>query len=112
MGVLSDQGGGSVTLERLFRLLQDIQAEQREQRTELRDVRSVLLAQVEQGRRLERRLGDVDRRVSELRDDLKLMLKAELMGRLGYLETQIGHRFDELGNRLTELRGRQSFTCA
>lgn len=50
-------------------------------------------------------MGDVDRRLSELRDDLELMLRAELMGRLGYLETQIGHRFDELSNRITELEG-------
>lgn len=43
---MSDQGGGSsITLERLFRLLQDIQAEQREQRTEMRDTRSLLLSQ-------------------------------------------------------------------
>ncbi|MBV9748825.1 MAG: hypothetical protein JO157_08415 [Acetobacteraceae bacterium] len=72
---MSGEGGGSsVTLDPLFRLLQDIQTEQRQQRAELRDQRSLLLAEVEQGRRLERRLGDVDRRLSELRDDLELML--------------------------------------
>jgi hypothetical protein len=37
--------------------------------------------------------------------DLELMLKAELMGRLGYLETQIGHRFDALSVRIGELEG-------
>ncbi len=45
------------------------------------------------------------RRLSELRDDLELMLKSELMGRLGYLEAQIGHRFDELSDRISELEG-------
>ncbi len=47
----------------------------------------------------------MDRRLSELRDDLELMLKAELTGHLGYLATQIGRRFDELAGRITELEG-------
>ena len=81
-------------------MLQEIQAEQRSHRTELRDVRSLLLSQVEQGRRLdrrivevERRLGTIEARISEVSDDLELMLKSELMGRLGHLEVTMGHRF-------------------
>ena len=96
---MSDQGGGgSITLERLFQLLQEIQVEQRQQRTEQLDMRSLLQDQVKQGLRTERNL-------SELREDLELMLKARLMGRLGYLETQIGYRFDELSDRIGELEG-------
>ena len=105
-------GGSSITLELRFRVLREIQAEQREQRIEQRDMRSLLLAQVDQGRRtdrrlaeMERRLAEMKRRLSELRDDLELMLKAELMGRLGHLETQTGHRFDELSDRMSEMEG-------
>ena len=85
--------------------MQEIQGERRDQRVEQRDMRSLLLTQVEQGRCVERRLGEVDRRLSELRDDLELTLKAELMGRLGYLETQLGHRFGELTDQIGELEG-------
>ena len=64
------------------RIAQDNPAEQREQRTELRDVRSLLLAQVDHRRRAERR-------TAELRYDLELMLKSELIGRSGNFETRI-----------------------
>ena len=106
---------GSATTDALFRVLQEIQAEQRSHRTELRDVRSLLLSQVEQGRRLdrrivevERRLGTIEARISEVSDDLELMLKSELMGRLGHLEVTMGHRFDDLAERISDLEGRQA----
>ncbi len=106
---MSDQGG-EVTLEFLGRILREVQVEQREQRTELRDmrselrdvhseqrdIRSLLLAQVEHSRRAEQR-------IAELRDDLELMLKSELMGRLGHFETQIKRRLDELTERMGAL---------
>jgi hypothetical protein len=44
------------------------------------DQRDLLLALVEQGQRLERR-------ITETRDDIELMLKAELMGRMGNFES-------------------------
>ena len=98
---MSDQGGGSsITLERLFRLSQDIQAEQREQRAELRDVRSLLLAQVDNNRRTERR-------VAELRDDLEVMFKAELMGHLGNVEIGIERRLDGLEERIGAIEAGQ-----
>ena len=54
-----------------------------------RDQLTLLLAPIEQGRR-------ADRHVTELRDELELMLKAELMGRMGQCETGVGHRLDSL----------------
>lgn len=93
-------GGSSVTLDRLFWLLQEIQTEQREQRVELRDMRSLLLAQVDYGRRVERRL-------SELREDLELMFKSELMGRLGNFEIGIERRLDDLEERVGTLEAGQ-----
>ena len=65
-----------------LRLLRDI-------RREMTDQRTLLLALVEQGQRLERR-------ITETRDDIELMLKAELMGRMGNFEVRFDARLDEL----------------
>jgi hypothetical protein len=56
------------------------------------DQRDLLLALVEQGQRLERR-------ITETRDDIELMLKAELMGRMGNFETRFEQRLDDLERR-------------
>lgn len=77
---MSDQSENVV-----LRLLRDI-------RREMTDQRSLLLALVEQGQRLERR-------ISETRDDIELMLRAELMGRLGNFETRFEQRLDDLEHR-------------
>jgi hypothetical protein len=69
----------------VLRLLRDI-------RREMTDQRTLLLALVEQGQRLERR-------ITETRDDIELMLKAELMGRLGNFETRFEQRLDDLEHR-------------
>jgi hypothetical protein len=66
----------------VIRLLQDV-------RREMADQRDLLLALVEQGQRLERR-------ITETRDDIELMLKAELMGRMGNFETRFETRLEAL----------------
>jgi len=45
----------------------------------------LLLSVADQGRRTERRVGEV-------RDDIEMMVKAELMGRLGHFEAQMENR--------------------
>ena len=65
-----------------LRLLRDI-------RREMTDQRTLLLALVEQGQRLERR-------ITETRDDIELMLKAELMGRMGNFEVRFDARLEAL----------------
>ena len=77
----------------ILSLLRDI-------RREMTDQRSLLLALAEQGQRLERRMGGLERRVSETRDDIELMLKAELMGRMGNFETRMEARLDALAERI------------
>ena len=94
----ASDGEGPTILRAVFRKLEQIQAEQQRQHTQGEDTRRLLLAQVEQGRRIERHL-------SELRDELELMIKAELMGQLGMMRTEMGHRFDELADRITVLEG-------
>ena len=76
----------------LLNLLKEIRTEQRDQRT-------LLLQSVEYSRRIERRLDALDRRTGELRDDLELMIKAELMGRLGHFEIQIEHALGRMSDR-------------
>jgi hypothetical protein len=88
---MSDPDG--VNLDLIGKIMLEMQGELRSLRAEQRDLRTLVLAQVEQGRRVERRVG-------ELRDDLELMIKAELMGRLGHFETQMEHRLDALAERI------------
>jgi predicted nucleic acid-binding Zn-ribbon protein len=75
----------------------------RQIRAEIRDVRAVVLQNVEYTRRLEQRMGSFEQRLNHLRDDLELMIKAELMGRLGHFETAIEQRLDALGDRIAHL---------
>ena len=71
------------------RLLRDI-------RREMTDQRTLLLAIVDQGHRLERRMGEMARNITETKDDIELMLKAELMGRMGNFESRFEDRLDRL----------------
>jgi hypothetical protein len=69
-------------------------------RRELGDVRTVALQGVEYMRRVERRVGGVERRIEELRDDLELMLKTELMGRFAHFEDNMESRLDAMSDRV------------
>ena len=60
----------------------------KEIRKEVRDVRSLLLQTVDHTRRIERR-------VTEQRDDLELMIKSELMGALGNFEVRMMNLIEE-----------------
>jgi len=91
---MSDQN--NVTLDFLGRVLSEIQADQRQQRTDLSDIRSLVLAQIEYSRRVERRL-------SEVRDDLEMMFKSEIMGRFSNFEMRLERRVDELLERVNTL---------
>ena len=82
-----------VTLDMLQVLIQRCVDEQATTRRENLEMRSLMLATVEQGRRIERRLGEVT-------DDLELMVKAERMGRLGHFELQIDSRLEAIEQRL------------
>jgi len=81
----------NLVLEQL-RLIREVMALSRRDES---DMRSVVLSVTERLRRLERRL-------DEVRDDLELTIKAEIMGRLGHLRTetekQIGALRDQIGS--------------
>ncbi len=95
---MSDQPE-AVTLDLLGRLVREIQAEQRTTREQRREEVAVLRALVD-------RMGRVDRHIAELRDDLELMIRSELMGQLGYLRTQTEQNLDALAERLKALERR------
>jgi hypothetical protein len=95
-----------VTLEMLQGLVLRVLNEQRDTRREMNDVRTLVLGLVDQGQRLERRFGELKREVHEVRDDIELMLKAELMGRMGNFETRIDARLDELSGRIAVVEAR------
>jgi uncharacterized protein (UPF0335 family) len=95
---MSDQPE-AVTLDLLGRLVREIQAEQRATREQRREEVTVLRALVD-------RVGRVDRHIAELRDDLELMIRSELMGQLGHLRTETEQNLDALAERVEALERR------
>ena len=92
------------TLDFIGRTMLAIQAEMRDIRQENRDMRSLLLATVDQVRR-------VDRHVIELKDELELIVKTEIMGRIGIFEGGVEKQVSELRDRVEELEtGKSRFT--
>jgi hypothetical protein len=61
----------------------------KEIRKEVRDVRTLALQLVDRGDRLERHMVEIERRLADAKEDMALMVKAELMGALGNFETRI-----------------------
>ena len=100
-----------ITLEFIGRTMVAMQAEMREIRQEMReirreigDIRSLTLLTVDQVRR-------TDRHVVELRDELELIIKAEVMGRIGLVEAGVENQVSELRDRMDELEtGKSRFT--
>ncbi len=82
-----------ISLELLTRLCQQTLQEARATRKELADIRAVSLQTIEYARRIERR-------VAEQRDDLELMIKAELGGSLAHLQTRIENHLQPIEDRL------------
>lgn len=72
----------------------------KEIRADLREHRTLLLQLVDANQRSNARFDTLERRMGDLRPDLELMLKGELLGRLTHFETQIENRLDELEARL------------
>jgi hypothetical protein len=80
-----------VTLEMLQALAQQGLDGQAVIRRELADIRGLTLALNDKVQRLQRDL-------HEVKDDIWIMLKAELMGRMGNFETRIEARIDALSH--------------
>ena len=75
----------------------------RELRAEMRQQRTLLLQLSEAMHRVERRFGDIERRISDTRAEIELMLKAELLGSLTHFETQMDERIAQLEDGVSAL---------
>jgi hypothetical protein len=88
---------GKIDNKLLLSILRDIRREQREHLALTLSLSERLLASE---KRLSQRIDDfekrLDQRFGELRDDLELMLKAEVLGRLTHFETRIDQKIEEL----------------
>lgn len=71
----------------------------KEIRADIREHRTLLLQLVDANQRSNARFDIIERRMGDLRPDLELMLKGELLGRRTHFETQIENRLDELEAR-------------
>ena len=80
----------------MLSILKELQADMRQHRT-------MLLQVVELLRRHDRRFDEIERRISDARADLELMLKAELLGRLTHFETHMDERITQLEVRLSAI---------
>jgi hypothetical protein len=85
-----------ITLEFLARLCQQTLQEARALRKEVADVPTLGLQTIDYARRIERRVG-------EQRDDLELMIKAELSGSLANMQTQLENHLRPLQDKFLEL---------
>ncbi len=85
-----------VDLTLLTKLTEQTLSEVRQLRREVADVRTLALQGTDFTRRMERRVG-------ELKDDIELMLKSELMGQLTHFETRIEASIDQLADRVSAI---------
>ena len=90
---------GPMTLDKIGRLLRELQADVRQNRRDVEAMLPVITALTRQFRR-------TDRHIAELRDDVELMIRAELMsgaGRSGTcMERGLNERSDRVGRGETE----------
>ncbi|MGZ9083924.1 MAG: hypothetical protein ACXW3U_17830 [Rhodoplanes sp.] len=86
----------TVTLDLLARLCEQTLREARALRKQVADVRTLSLQSIEYARRIERRMG-------EQRDDLELMIKAELGGALANMQTQLENHLQPIQDKILEL---------
>ncbi|WP_298963110.1 hypothetical protein [uncultured Methylobacterium sp.] len=78
----------------------------REMRAEMREQRKLLLTTIDYSRRLGTRIDQIEHKIIGLREDLELMIRAELMGALAHRDTLMDERLDRLADRVAELEGR------
>jgi len=86
----------NITLDFLARLGQQTLLEARALRKEVADVRTLSLQTIQYARRIERRM-------NEQRDDLELMIKAELGGSLAHMQTPLENHLQPLHDKYLEL---------
>jgi hypothetical protein len=93
---MAGQTEKQVTLEFIGKQLEKVLAEMRELRRDVTNSVTLATKNLDFSRRVERRLGELDervtqtnRRIDEIKDDLEVMFKAEIMGQLNHFETRL-----------------------
>jgi len=67
---------------------------------EIANIRGLTLGLSDKVQRLDRSVNEVKRDLHEIKDDIWIMLKSELMGRRGNFETRVEARLAEFADRL------------
>jgi len=87
---------GMVMVEPTLEMLQALMVRgldgQADIKRELADIRSLTLLLSDKVERLDRSISEVKRDMHDIKDDIWVMLKAELMGRQGNFETRVEAR--------------------
>jgi hypothetical protein len=89
----------TVDLEFLARQTQKTLDETRTLKKEVADIRTLTLQTIEYGRRVERRL-------SEMRDDLELIIKTEFGGGFAHMQTTLENSIFQLAERVGSIAER------
>lgn len=106
-----------VDLNFLGRLIQQTLDEVSDLRREVREQRQLSLTTVDYLRRLEKqfdarfvaleaRMAALETRVAAIPDDMELMLKSELLGRLAHRDTVMDEKLEQLADRIAALEAR------
>lgn len=95
---------GPVTLELIGVMLRDVQLQIRDMRKERHKDMALVTDLLHRVNRVDSHVGEVDGHIEVLRVDLELMIRAELMGRIGAFETSIDHRLDQHEERIAGLK--------
>ncbi len=77
----------------MLRILREVRADQAQHRTLILQTIDTLRRM---DQRLDARISAVDLRIAGLHDNLELMIKSEIMGRMTNFETKYEHRLDKL----------------
>jgi hypothetical protein len=96
----------TVTLDVIARRLDELQTEQRALREEVRNNTGLALPVLGRGHRVEQHVEEIRRHMYEIRDDLKLMIKSEIMGRFPHVKTRLDKELDRLWESMAEKRRR------
>lgn len=93
----------TIDLSFLGKQVEKVFAEMQRARRDLADIKTLCLQGIDHSRRLERNM-------SEMKDDLEMIVKSEIMGRLGNFELKIEQRLeeakDETGERFEKIEAK------
>ncbi len=78
----------------------DIKREMKDMRREMGDIGGLTLALSDKVERLDRSINEVKRDMHDIKDDIWIMPKSELMERQGNFETRVEARLAEFAERL------------